>query len=126
MKKSCRWCGKIVPRGHDCPKKPKQQSRREKWESGRYTNDWNVKSIEIKEASKYLCAVCLEGGRYTYDGLEVHHIVPLRERPELLLEDANLICLCERHHTQAERGEIDRWHLMELAAQRDTPVGWGG
>lgn len=123
MRKSCRWCGRIVAKGHDCDKKPKPVLKRTKEESGRYTTEWKKKSAEIKELSKYLCAVCAANGRYVYESLEVHHIIPLRERPDLLTEDSNLICLCERHHTQAERGEIERDYLFGLAAERDTPGG---
>lgn len=61
----------------------------------------------------------------THEGLETHHIIKLVERPDLLLEDSNLICLCSRHHREAEKGEIDAGRLHRLAEMRDagTPPG---
>ena len=94
---------------------------RKEVEKGRYTSAWHQKSEEIKERSNYLCAVCLDNRILTYDGLEVHHIVKIADRPELLLEDSNLICLCVQHHKRADRGCISPDYLMRLARLRDTP-----
>ena len=47
----------------------------------------------------------------------------LTDRPDLLLEDGNLICLCVRHHERAESGEISRKELYELVKTRDDPPG---
>lgn len=119
MLKSCGYCGRIHDSKFDCGRKPVKRYRRSERVSGRYTRDWSLKAEEIKERSRFLCACCLAEGRITYDGLEVHHIVPLRVRPELLLEDGNLVCLCRRHHEMAERGDIDAQLLRELARERD-------
>jgi 5-methylcytosine-specific restriction endonuclease McrA len=121
LRKSCKHCGRIVPYDHVCPNKPKQFNKRTEAERGRYTNEWAKKSLEIKERSLFLCAVCRDKGRYVYDNLETHHIIPLRGRPELLLSDGNLICLCARCHEAAERGEIDAAYLMGLVMARDIP-----
>lgn len=122
--RSCPWCGRIHARDHDCGKRPAKPNRRTADEAGRYTNAWKAKSDDIKSRSHYLCAVCLADGVYTYECLETHHIVKLRERPDLLLEDGNLICLCRRHHEMAERGEIQADRLRKLAAERDkVPPG---
>ena len=82
-------------------------------------NAWKEKSLEIREKSDNLCALCREQGIYNYFDLEVHHIEKLEERPELLLDDYNLICLCAEHHHQADRGEINKEHLKALAAARE-------
>jgi 5-methylcytosine-specific restriction endonuclease McrA len=121
MLKSCKYCGRIHDSKYDCGKKPKPIYKRTESEQGRYTTAWHKKSIEIKERSQYLCAVCRDKGIYTYDDLEVHHIEPLREHPDLLLEDSNLICLCERCHEKAERGKIDKVYLKLLVHNRDNP-----
>ena len=54
--------------------------------------------------------------RLTYDGLSVHHIVPVVEDPQLAMEDSNLISLCGFHHELAESGYIPRADLQELVA----------
>lgn len=124
--KSCVYCGRIHAKDHDCGRRPKPKNRkgrayhRDERETGRYSYAFAVKSRDIKERSHYLCAVCLNEGRLTYKGLETHHITKLRDAPELLLEDSNLICLCRDCHKRADSGRIDRDLLKELAKQRDS------
>ena len=56
--------------------------------------------------------------------LETHHIIKLRIRPDLLLEDENLVALCETCHWKADHGQIGADYLRELAKRRDeTPPG---
>jgi 5-methylcytosine-specific restriction endonuclease McrA len=127
--KSCKSCGRIVDRRHICPNRPKNKYNRTDAEQGRYTYAWQKKAKEIKERSLFMCAVCRDMGIVSCEQLEVHHIIPLVEQPDLLLEDDNLICLDEQHHQQAERGEISREYLFKLAKERDKnyttypPVG---
>ena len=65
-----------------------------------------------------MCEVCRQQGVYTYSGLEVHHIVPVREDTDRLLDDDNLICLCTAHHKAADRGEISREALIDIVKRR--------
>ncbi len=119
MLKSCPYCGKIHDSRISCDKKPKRRYRRTKEESGRYTAAWVKKSEEIKKSSYYLCAVCLNKGDLVSKELEVHHIEKLRDRPDLLLCNHNLICLCQKHHKEAENGKIPMEYLKKLAAERE-------
>ena len=122
MFKSCSRCGRIHPRNYKCkvnaPKYSLSYGRTEN-EMTRYSWDWQKKSLEIRRASLWLCAVCKEHGVYTYDGLEVHHIVKLRDAPEKLLDNENLICLCRMHHRLADSGEISQEYLKKLAQKRE-------
>ena len=93
------------------------------------TTAWHKKSEEIIYRSKCLCAVCVdiwkmdhEASRLTSEELEVHHITKLRDDPDLLLEDSNLICLCRRHHRSADRGHLDSDYLRRLAKERDAEL----
>lgn len=52
-------------------------------------------------------------------GIEVHHIVPVRESKELRLDGENLISLCREHHEQAEKGEIKRQVLIKYAEMQE-------
>ncbi len=118
---SCKYCGKIVKRGHNCPNKPKwkrknSDSRIDKFRS---SARWTRKSIEIRQRDKYLCQVCLTGKHqtidlYNYKSLEVHHIEPLEENWDKRLDNDNLITLCHYHHTLADKGEITRKELYEI------------
>ena len=120
MLKACQYCGRIHAKDYDCGRKPKRLPRyqHDSSEAGRYSRAFTEKSQQVKERSHYLCAVCLDEGRITYKELETHHITKLRERPDLLTDDANLICLCRRHHRMADEGELSADYLRRLAAGR--------
>lgn len=44
--------------------------------------------------------------------LEVHHVLPFHLRPDLELDPANLLTLCERlgHQCHLRRGHLGNWH----------------
>lgn len=122
---ACSRCGRVHDRSYDC----KAGSRR------RYTNteenklrsrySWKVKRQSVRERANYLCEVCRDQGDYTPKDIEIHHIIKLKDNPDGLLDDHNLIALCVDHHKQADRGEIDISYLRELADRRDL-TGEGG
>lgn len=118
MLRSCTKCGRIHDINFKCngggrlPQTAEQALRRR--------TSWTNKSKEIRERSKYLCAVCLDKGEARADDdIEVHHIRKLRDYPEGLLEDDNLVCLCTLHHKQADNGILSAEYLRELAQKRD-------
>lgn len=122
MLKSCQYCGRVHPMGYGCPKRPKRRKHgRRVAEQIRNTYAWQQKRAAIKQRDHYLCRYGLAHGSIVYEGLEVHHIIPLEERPDLALEDGNLITLSAEVHERAERGEISRGELLELVG---TPRGW--
>ena len=116
--KSCPRCGKIHPSNYKCTKGIVYKSSGEERKQ-RSTYAWTMKSIEVRKKANYLCEVCRDKGVYTYSGVEVHHIEKLRERPDLLLDNYNLIALCKHHHEEAEEGLIDKDYLKELAKKRE-------
>lgn len=127
MYKSCSRCGKIHDSNYKCTVgKAYDNAYKTHADNLRNTHAWHKKSKEIKEKSKYLCAVCQEEGIYTYDNLEIHHIIKLRDNKELLLDNNNLICLCWKHHKLADEGYIDADYLRILAANREHPPTLGG
>ena len=115
VKRSCQYCGRVHPVGYACPKRPKRrkQGAREA-ERFRNTYAWRKKREAIRARDHYLCVYSLAHGQIVYEDLEVHHIIPLEERPDLGLEDSNLITLSSAVHEKAESGEIDRAELLEL------------
>lgn len=117
MYKSCSRCGKVHSTAYKCNyNRFKKDTEARKL---RNKNSWHIKSEEIRKKSNYLCTVCREEGRYNYKGLEVHHITPIEEDKDRVLDNYNLICLCQEHHKQAELNKIDRDYLYELARQRE-------
>ena len=118
MYKACSRCGRIHSTSYKCPEKriytPTEES------NIRNSHSWHKKSEEIKRKSNYLCELCRElEHRYTYDNLEVHHIDKLKDKPERLLDNYNLICLCEKHHTEIENNIKMKDLLFELARRRE-------
>ena len=117
MYKSCSRCGKVHNRNYKC--NHNSYSKDTEARRIRNKNSWHIKSEEIRKKSNYLCSVCSEEGIYNYKGLEVHHITPIKEDKNRVLDDYNLICLCGEHHRQAEIGKIDRDYLYILAKDRE-------
>lgn len=116
--KSCPRCGKIHPSNYKCTKGIVYRSIGEERKQ-RSSGAWTKKSIEVRKKASYLCEVCRDNGVYTYSGVEVHHIEKLHERPDLLLDNYNLIALCKRHHEEADEGILDKDYLRELAKKRE-------
>ena len=115
--KACSVCGKIHDANIKCWRKDARTDIKE--HQLRQTSKWHSKSLEIRDRSHWLCAVCLDNGIINHESLEVHHIRKLKDNPELLLDDDNLICLCTTHHKQADDGDIDVDYLIKLANKRD-------
>ena len=124
MLRSCSKCGRIHDSKIACPEgQAKRIYNQTKERQLRRLNKWKRKSVEIREQAHNLCEVCADNGVYVYDGIEVHHIVKIRNDETLLLEDDNLICLCSEHHKQADRGELDAEYLKSLALKRINGQG---
>ena len=117
--KSCSRCGKIHEHGKRCYLNARNYYQGDP-EIRKFRNStaWKKKSSYIKEASKYLCAVCFEQNIYNYKDLEVHHIVKLADDMSKSLDDDNLICLCKEHHKLAEENKIPKEKLYELVKKR--------
>lgn len=117
MQKTCSRCGKIHPYNYKCTYGRTFVRDDESRERG--LKDWKHKREEIKQNALYLCEVCIDEGIYTYNDLEVHHITKIRDDKSLMLDNYNLICLCQRHHKQADKGIIDADYLRSLAKKRE-------
>ena len=85
MYKSCSKCGKIHDSLYKCPKSRIYNPTNEG--NIRNTHSWHKKAEEIKRKSNYLCELCKDEHRYTYDNLEVHHIDKIKDKPERLLDN---------------------------------------
>lgn len=126
MKKSCVYCGGIHDRKEICPKKPlpwRQTKQSTEQSQFRSRSVWTKKSRQIKKRDGYLCQICVRGlydTTHTYNdkGLEVHHIIPVKENYGLRLEDSNLVTLCTRHHKMADSGDIPQKVLQDIAQEQ--------
>ena len=119
MLKSCSYCRRIHDSKIKCNEYILSKSERNKRvvrtnEQVRYTYKMNKKSLEIKEQANFLCEVCKD-----YRDLETHHIEKLLDRPDLALDDNNLICLCRKCHILAENGSISKEKLRKIISNRN-------
>jgi 5-methylcytosine-specific restriction endonuclease McrA len=118
MMYACGRCGKIHKVGFKCNAiKREYNGGEERIQRSSYA--WTHKSKEIREKANHLCEICRDRGAYTYKGLEVHHIVKVKDDGNGLLDDLNLLCLCTACHKKADRGEIDIEYQRELARKRE-------
>lgn len=116
--KSCSKCGKIHPKNYNCNAITRTFTGGEERKL-RSQYAWTLKSEEIRERANHLCEVCRDKGIITFNNLEVHHIVKLKEDESRLLDNYNLVCLCKEHHKQADNNEIDKDYLFGLAMKRE-------
>ena len=118
MFKSCAKCGKIHADNYRC-KAIKRIYIKDDERKLRSQYVWTQKSKEIRDKANYLCEVCKDKGEITYNDIEVHHITKLSEDRGGLLNNENLICLCQEHHKKADKGELDKEYLTALAKRRE-------
>ena len=119
MLKTCNVCGGIHQEDKMCKRKYTSK-KNSKANSFRNTNAWITKREQIKRRDKYLCQVCLMNNIYTYNNLQVHHIIPINIDYSKRLDNNNLITLCTYHHHHAEKGLITKEQLLEII---DPPRG---
>lgn len=91
---------------------------------------WKTKRIQILERDRHECQDCRQrlqnavnnrirletDERKIRKAVEVHHIIELNERPDLALEDDNLISLCTQCHNIRHGREVKRF------ARKKKPV----
>lgn len=115
---ACSRCGKIHPKGYVCNAEKKRYKYSYKESRLRSKSAWTEKSKQVREDANYLCEVCKDKGIYNYRNIEAHHIEKLKDKPELWLNDDNLICLCKDCHRMADADMISKDYLKKLAMQR--------
>ena len=117
MNKACSRCGKIHPYNYICTVGKVYKGGEER--KLRNLAAWHRKSEEIRERANHLCEACRSEGIYTYNSIEVHHIAKVKNNKDLLLNNENLVCLCQYHHKLADKGDISPDFLRELARHRE-------
>lgn len=121
MKKVCPYCGHIVDMHHVCPKKPKRYKHTSTTDEQRIrnTHKWKKMSWMIRERDGGMDQAAingLNGQPYIMTrGLEVHHIVALKDDPSKAYDPYNLITLSSETHKMAECGDIPKDKLLEIA-----------
>lgn len=107
-------CGAIVPAGHRCPvcTKAHDQQRGTSRERG-YDKGWE--QLRRRFLTKH--PMCQVPGCGTHS-IEVDHILPIRQWPELRLVWSNLRALCKHHHSQRTMTDQNAARAAAKAGQR--------
>ena len=116
--RTCSRCGGLHPLGEKCYKNSRNYYQHDP-EIRKFRNStaWRKKAEEIRERDKNLCQVCLKHNIFNYKDLSVHHIIPISENQALMLENSNLITVCERCHKDCESGKIPRAEQHAIVAE---------
>ena len=121
MQVSCKWCGRIHPRGYVCPRRPARTKRGTAQTAVRNTYKWQKTRDEVYQRDHQLCRLCLAEGRITTRNLQAHHIIPLEESTATAYDMEWIITLCsgaaDSCHERAERGDVSRELLHRLAGE---------
>ena len=128
MQKSCKYCGRIHDEGHVCINKPSKRKKIDDAVRFRNSTVWHRKRQQIKERDCYLCQVCIRElygthRKYNYEGLQVHHAVPVNSSEELRLDSSNLITLCSKHHAMCDKGEIPYGKVKQIILEQEKIIG---
>lgn len=87
------------------------------------TPQWRALRVQVLRRDRHRCRECGARGR-----LEIHHVKPVREAPELAFDMGNLKALCRTCHARITRYEVrgDRedpartaWRAAVRALSRD-------
>lgn len=77
---------------------------------------WRQKRVDIISRDNKECQWCKLEGKVTTDNLIVHHIKELKDRPDLRMDNDNLITVCfdchEVHHGRIK--EPSKWDDDEM------------
>ncbi len=112
--RSCKYCGRVHSSDYRCAAAPRREKEPTEITKLRTCRRWDKVRREAYERDHYLCRVCLAQGVLNDQGLEAHHITPLREDTELAYDLDNIITLCTAHHKLAEAGVFSRKTLRAL------------
>lgn len=119
MQVSCKWCGRVHPRGYICPRKPARTKHGTAQTAVRNTYRWQKTRAAVYQRDRGLCRLCLAEGRITTSNLQAHHIIPLEESTATAYDMDWIITLCSGNgsscHERAERGDVSRSLLHSLA-----------
>lgn len=113
MLRSCPRCGRVhEPGACERPRKATARTREQRFRS---TAAWQALAELVRERDLNMCVACRHASppSFVTQGLEVHHIVPLRADWSLRLVEENCATLCVPCHKLAEAGIITAAQLRE-------------
>ncbi len=85
---------------------------------------WHRNRQQIRERDCYLCQMCIRElygthRKYNYEGLQVHHAVPVNSSEELRLDGSNLITLSSMHHAMCDTSKIPYDEVKQVILEQE-------
>lgn len=127
MLKSCKYCGRVHDSRYDCGKRPRfARARRSAEHEFRSKKIWTDKSLDIRTRDHFCCQLCARDimrppalPLINVEDVQVHHITPVAEDPDMALDELNLVTVCRYHHELCEQGKISRDELRRIAWEQE-------
>jgi 5-methylcytosine-specific restriction protein A len=102
MRQACYQCGGYYE-GKWCHCRAKKKNRVGTNDRG-YGDDWRRLSERFRKVNP-LCQPCYNAGRITA-ARECHHIEAIADRPDLRLDESNLVAVCRQCHQLIEAQKL--------------------
>jgi 5-methylcytosine-specific restriction endonuclease McrA len=119
-KRVCTGCGRKI-NVRRCPHCRAREEAERVPASERYGRGWPELRARVLREARYLCEPCAMKGRFT-EAVEVDHIIPALERPDLKLERRNCQAICRECHrvknAREGRARLERRREFEKARGR--------
>lgn len=85
---------------------------------------WRKKRLQILERDNFECQKCKRKGKFS-KATCVHHKKPLKEYPELALDDDNLESLCDYCHNEEHPEKWEKFKEKYIPKPKiDIPERW--
>ena len=81
------------------------------------SREWKDKRVKILERDNHECQMCKAKGKYSRANT-VHHIVELKEKPQLALVESNLISLCRECHNRIHPDKFPKTKKAKYADEK--------
>ena len=128
MKRFCGKCGKLHDHDYNCTVgKFDKYYKTDMAYKIRNSRKWHKTRDEALARDNHLCVACRLSDNPFYNAyrLEVHHIIRVKDAPNLAYDLNNCITLCQHHHRQAHNGELNLKEILKKCSwytkPEDTP-----
>ena len=79
------------------------------------------------ERDNYLCQVCIRElygtkQKYNFEGLQIHHAMPINLSEDLKLDKSNLITLCSIHHLMCGKAQIPYKEVKKIINEQNQKI----
>ena len=85
------------------------------------SNKWRKIRLKVIRRDGLYCAECKRNNRKTL-GKEVDHIIPIKERPDLITTLFNLQLLCKSCHSKKSWNENQFMHVKVTERQKEHQI----